>query len=369
MVMVVFHRTGIRCLSHLTQKLMVMCRVTDESDLPSLWADLAANNGKRDREIIELAFREIATGLGTTELSPVVTPGLAKKITALRFAGVNLDDLDEGINPFSVVIVDHTSAHGQHSYNEAVAQAHDYDDMMRGDGAAHLADLKAVKGAKVVIPESFPLARAMLQAYLVILLGVFGETHPLALRYNAFVQTFINRENFFVGRIQREDTKLGPARLLRFVQLHMRAYLHSIWDARDLSEAKATPLPELTQGLNKVTVGDMTWLPALPPQYINQTASPPYEKKREKPTQVSNPSRNPKFEDFRTHINVVKFNEAIAKAGSPPKVNRQGKSLEMCASYHLRGTCTSNCPRRVDHCAHSEAEDADLYEWCKRAFE
>jgi hypothetical protein len=54
--------------------------------------------------LIEIAFRNTATELGTLDLTPVVTPNLAKKITGLRFVGATLDNLNDGINPFSVVM-------------------------------------------------------------------------------------------------------------------------------------------------------------------------------------------------------------------------------------------------------------------------
>ena len=38
---------------------MILCDVAIESDLPEVWAKLA-NNGKRDRQTIELAIKETA---------------------------------------------------------------------------------------------------------------------------------------------------------------------------------------------------------------------------------------------------------------------------------------------------------------------
>jgi hypothetical protein len=89
-----------------TNKQMILCDVVVETDLPDTWINLAANNGKRDREIIEFAFHSKATELHMQDWAPVVTPNLAKKTTTLRIIGSNMDDLDEGINPFSNVIVD-----------------------------------------------------------------------------------------------------------------------------------------------------------------------------------------------------------------------------------------------------------------------
>jgi hypothetical protein len=356
---------------HLTNKLLILCRVADEANLPELWEVIAAANGKQDRSAIEWVLRQIANSLSLPELAPVVTPGLAKKLTGLRFAGSNLDDLDEGISPFSIVIVDHTTAAGQNTYNEALSFADDYDDLTKGSSSATLNDLKVVKSTKAIIPQTFILARATLQSFRILLLAILGETHPILLTYNTFLNSFVNREIFFVGRIMREDAKGGPARLVRFVQLHIRAWFQATWDAADAITARGVPDPEWLTGLHKISIGDLSWLPAMPPQYCSEHAERrmPTDTSKEKATVVNNVHKNPRFEDFRIAITNTKFNDAIRRVGDPPKIKRAGKELNMCASYHLRGMCYSNCTRKADHGAHSDTEENALYEWCKLAFE
>ena len=366
--------------AHVTAKLMAMCNVTIETNLPKLWHELAAANGKREREVIEENIRQIASHEGIPELAPVVTPTLAKKITALRFSGTNLDDLSEGINPFALVIMDHTTASGSLAYNEALMAAHDYDDLMRGSGSADLSDLKSIKASvKVLIPETYALGRAMLQAYRLVLISLLGEEHAEVCHYNNFLTAYTNRENFYMGRLQQADPKWGAARLLRYVQLVMRAWFDAIWNTN--AGAVGVPSPDFQGPLNKMMVGDMTWMPPLPEQYFltpkvsddngsdkssdgNKRASA-----KTKPLMVRNPTVNPRFEDFKMGIAKTKFNDAIKKVGTPPKVTRKGKATAMCASYHLRGSCFDNCGRKLDHGPHSEAEDNELYEWCKLAFE
>jgi len=46
-----------------TSRLMILCDVVIESDLPDVWTKLANNGGKRDRQTIETAVREKATEL------------------------------------------------------------------------------------------------------------------------------------------------------------------------------------------------------------------------------------------------------------------------------------------------------------------
>jgi hypothetical protein len=122
--------------------------------------------------------------------------------------------------------------------------------------------------------------------------------------------------------------------------------------------------------------GDMLWLPSLPVQYTtspkaqksNPTPNATDEPEKKKMTQVCNGKMNPKFEDFRLGINATKFNNVIKKVGPPPLVQRNSKTIPMCASYHLRGSCFDNCGHKEDHVQHTTAEDNKLYEWCKKAF-
>jgi hypothetical protein len=360
----------------LTAKLMMLCDVEVETDLPEVWSDIATSGGKRDRDLIETAFRNTATDLGTPDLTPVVTPNLAKKITGLRFVGADLDNLNEGINPFSIVIVDHSTSAGEAAYKSAMDAALDYDDLMAGTGVS-LIDLKAVKNTGAVVPETPALARAMLKAFHVVLVALLGDQHPLVRQYSTFLAALDQKENFFFERLQKVDGQFGPARLLRFIHLHTRAWFSEVWNSTDHDMARAIPPPPFLKALRMISVDNMNWLPQLPYQRTkHQVQQPPRQAdpKRQRTTQlpfaqVSNPKRNPLFEQFRTNINATKFNEAINKVGPPPVTTKNGKEVQMCASYHLRGSCKNLCPRAADHSVHSPEEDHKLFEWCTKAFE
>lgn len=363
--------------AHVTLKLTTLCDVARETDLPEVWTNLAAANGKREREVLDEHFRDVASRLDVPELSPIITPTLSKKITSMRFGGSNLDDLSEGVNPFVVVIMDHTTSSGSQAYQEALSAANDYDDLTRGSGAADLADLKTIRAStKVLIPETFALGRAMMQSYRIVLMGLLGDNHKVVVAYSSFLTGYVNRENFFMGRLQRADAHRGVARLLRYIQLIMRAWFENMWNATP-AVAALVGVPDFKGPLNKMMVGDMTWLPELPTVYCSAPSAPSGgtsegqidKEKRSKSKLVRNVKPNGKFEEFKTSMNKVKFNDIISKVGSPPKVKRKGKEVPMCASYHLRGSCFDTCTRASDHGPHSEAEDTELYEWCKTAFE
>jgi hypothetical protein len=111
---------------------MILCDVIIESDLPDVWVNLANNGGKRDRQIIQATFREIAAEVGKQGATPVVTPSLAKKIVDMRLVGNNLDNLEEGISPFSMVMIDNSNHTSEITYQAAIEAARNYYDLVKG---------------------------------------------------------------------------------------------------------------------------------------------------------------------------------------------------------------------------------------------
>jgi hypothetical protein len=361
-------------------KLMALCNVANEMDLPDYWAKLASANGKRDREILEQAVHSVAHDLNFSELAPVVTSDLSKRIATLRLVGSNINDLGDGITPFLMVVQDYSSPSSEKAYFEALALAHDYDTLVAGDAAADLSDLKSLRSkTNVQVPTNFVTARLMLQGYTVILATILGRQHPLVGSLGSFLTQFQAREPFYINQVQQYDSSYGPGRLLRYVHLQTRWYMSSVWTAA----TPGTPVtsPDFGTALTKTMMGDMSWLPSLPVQYTTSPKASKHLKEgkedlddtkeketKKKAQQVRNPKMNPRFEEFRSGINAAKFNDIIKKVGAPPNVQRNGASIPICASYHLRGNCFNNCGRKADHVEHTTAEDDQLYEWCKKAF-
>jgi hypothetical protein len=80
------------------------------------------------------------------------------------------------------------------------------------------------------------------------------------------------KEKFCFDRIEKYDPNFGPARLLRFVELHTRARFIKILEATDHSEAKNIKLPPFHKPSEKMLVNDMAWLPGLPNTGQNREA-------------------------------------------------------------------------------------------------
>lgn len=60
---------------------------------------------------------------------------------------------------------------------------------------------------------------------------------------------------------------------------------------------------------------------------------------------------------------------ALELAGdAPPTVTRSGTTMEPCLSWHIKGTCFSDCGRVADHVNNTPAEKEALWEWAKTAY-
>ena len=73
--------------THLTEKPLFLCDVASTYDLLDIWIELAAGNGNRECETIEMPTCAVATGLGDTNLAPVISPDLSKKVVGVHVAG------------------------------------------------------------------------------------------------------------------------------------------------------------------------------------------------------------------------------------------------------------------------------------------
>ena len=88
-----------------------------------------------------------------------MTPNLAKKIATLRFAGTNMDDPSDRINPFVMVIQDHTPPDNEKAHFASLAAARNCDDLVSDSTAMDLTDLKSLRATvKVQVPATCAVA-------------------------------------------------------------------------------------------------------------------------------------------------------------------------------------------------------------------
>ena len=164
--------------THLTEKLLFLCDVASAHDLPEIWIKLVAGNSKRERDTIEMRVRVGATGLGDTDLAPVITPDLSKKIIGVHLVGNNLDDFTDGVNTFLMVVQDNTSPGTKKQYFNTLLLASDYDTLVGGAAAAELSDIRSMRTAiKVQIHTTSVSMHLILQGFNILLVTLLKPGH------------------------------------------------------------------------------------------------------------------------------------------------------------------------------------------------
>jgi hypothetical protein len=359
--------------------LQLLVRLTQEGDqptIPQFWIDLAAAPKRFEGTTIARATDATAAALGLApEQAPIITPGLAGKITAFAFGHSNSEELEYGIHPFTV---------GYRNADEATAariQVTQHTMLM--DGAApRLEDVVTLAATeKVRMPRTCLQVGITLDAYRVLLHTCFGPAHRLTAEFDAFTASWKARAAQFEAQLAEHP--LIPVYVVRWVQLPLNLWFQ---DQGRLPEQVAAPdLQELYRDFRL----DNPWRPGIPPAYVTHPVVPPGVGPRPAPTAarptagtatapvrsapstpareseyIRNESPEPTLEPWRTIRGRLR--DVLTPVGLPPVPSpRTDAGADMCLSYHLRLGCNTQCRRSADHRRHTAAETARLVVWCQ----
>jgi hypothetical protein len=136
------------------------------------------------------------------------------------------------------------------------------------------------------------------------------------------------------------------------------------------------PPPAFVELLRKLEVDDPTWAPTIPAAYIRTPlrapmAAPTSRQPTTALAATTHPapaaavpaetrlvrSPVPVLPNIRTgfgeRIANTTITAAIARGGPLPRINRNGRQINMYGRWHLTGQCESTCRRKSDHAPHS----------------
>jgi hypothetical protein len=157
--------------------------VEHEDELPELWR-MAASAGKRDHIVVDRAVQNTACRMAAVGDAPMVTPDLTKRLMGLMFGGSDPDDLSEGIQPFSMVIMDHRSTVTRTVAEQAREQARSYNLVTSGNTNTILANTTRLCGTtKVNVTLDSIYYDVMIKGCYIILCSMLSSDHPVAVQY------------------------------------------------------------------------------------------------------------------------------------------------------------------------------------------
>jgi hypothetical protein len=156
---------------------------------------MAASAGKRDRIAVNRAVQNTARRMAAVGAAPVVTPDLTKRLTGLMFGGSDPDNPSEGIQPFSMIIMDHRSTATRTVAEQAREQSRNYDLITSGDTNTTLADANHLRGTtKVNVTFNSIYCDAMLKGCYIIMCSMLSSDHRVAVQYKRTLDQYDNNK-------------------------------------------------------------------------------------------------------------------------------------------------------------------------------
>ena len=356
-------------------------QVGTADDLQPVYHALASAPKKLERPTIQSHVDAAADLMGNSN-APIITASLATKIASLQFGMTDLDDLEDGVQPFSVGYRTPTSA------RIARTQVGDYDTLLQSNAGATLTDIQQFRDAdKVTLPTEVLQVSATLRSYLLVLNVLLGANHVLTVEFEKFVHGWLLDEmallELCVGK------PMLPALVLRWLQLRIAHWFHD--QAR---EARAIPAPDLVVLRYDLRMKSVAWYPEFPARYLAPVQYHPAPTPRAAPVplpvqrvtsavqratvpaptpsagsavqqMVRNTGLDPRFAPFPATGLAIRL-IVERNPDSPIPTNVQG--LPRCLSYHVKGSCYTTCKRAADHRPLTEADATTLFTWCQACY-
>jgi hypothetical protein len=313
---------------------------------------------------------------------PIITPDFARKISQLSFAGHDMDNPSEGLQPFAMVVVNHRSIHARTTMDHARRTAEDYDLLTAGETNTSLTDARSLCGTNIIhIDFDSVHAEAPVDATLITLDAILGDDHTFVWALQQMWNRYMADRLVYQRRIEAHCHIHPYACFLRAIQLRIVNWFRSMRSALVMP-----PTPNFAKSLDRMDIDDPSWVPTIPPQYLLAAPSVP------RPAPVAAPRANPApapraaptaaapdrlvrttvltdiATEFGSTIAISTVTAAIERGGALPSVVREGRTISMCGRWHLTGVCRADCRHSADHGTHTDTEHTTLLTWCRVAY-
>ena len=380
---------------YVVDKLLRLCDVQDDDDLPKIYHELAGRTkGVNKRLLLKQCYDIVANRWNLNKLP--ATSSHVIDLENYEFIGNQPENLGGGLLLFSVVPPDAPTSKGRKAIAEESERSRLYD--MSGDaisGAISSADAKKLYTAKGYIPTTWTEVDIQLESYQIVLGTILGTTHNLVRHYRSSLEMYDRiKVRLHAAMDKKYGQQLAPALLGLYFHLGVRSWLEETWEF----ELSHVELPGFTTDLRSYSrskrfdwlpdYSDLPQLKALetgrsgqaPEATGSRSSTPRTAGDSNSPAggnnpitnRVLNPHRDPRYvgnTPLAVNIRTRSIRNAISVAGrDPPQVSRNNRTMPTCLSWHVKGSCSEECNRKADHVQSTEEEAEALYQWCVPAF-
>ena len=347
-----------------------------EAELPEIYHRWANATKREVRPILQEVFDDVAANLSLPE--PVATADLALAISTLRFASADEDDLEQGLQPFTVAY------HSQKTLAAQAALNGIHDMLHMGNATPQLADLWAMKTAnKLWIPTKMTQLVRTLKTYAVVLATVVGTHHPLYRSYRTQVVDCFDEVSPMLELLaEQSPRKPVYAQVLRWIQLRVNEY----WRQAQRTPLGLAAVPRFAELYDAIKF--KSWhAPEIPALYLrgsepaldvptNIVASSDgltvgrvvatEEPKKVAPKYIKNPEMSETLRGLGAKVKKIQTFLEVMGDGKIPQIPKNNKGHEMCLAWYLKDGCYSTCQRKESHTKLAPSEEKRLVEFIKK---
>jgi hypothetical protein len=318
------------------------------------------------------------------------------KVINLEWGGANKEDLALGINPFNLIRRQYIAPTPA---SESARQAGLQYDTITSGAAPTLADAKALKSSTIVLPNNIMDTKGQLIAIMILWVTLLGNDHPFVEAYAKLLNQFNLHEMVIMNSLARYQQREPIFWIfLRFIQIKTHLY----WE--QARAGNALPMaPNFAAVVQLIAEENTSWCPQMPIKYrladpnkkkslspfpdtgtlwsggaasdmsgLTSEETPPGDEggaTRKTAGEIEpNPSPSEQLIPFRAAMKKLTIMgiKSDPELGNPPSIKVNGRDVEICASYHVRGSCYKNCSRRPVHRPLTSNEEVILLAWCKK---
>ncbi len=318
------------------------------ADLPPLLIELGANKKKSDDPLTIQTHIDDRAGaadsVGNEYAKPQVSTGIIKHMRSYAWASVG-NDITEGITPFNIFFSNEPAAKAA---REKVDQLSTVES---GQSAMSHQDAAVFTKKDVVFPVDLYACTQRLQAHSVMVDLMLGVTHPFSVAYRACLVNLPSLMlNTLTSHYGQRDALLLGVRIMYWITQHFLYYLSELKLGR-----AGVQLPDfagLERSVNVKTVEN--FVPQLPTGWVEYqsgsrsgASTGTNTPKGERVTNihyVDSIKKRWKESGHSTMAEMIRAKPADSTVPIP-KIGNE----DACLSYHVKGSCFSNCPRKASH--------------------
>ena len=386
-------------------RLLKLCNCETPEDLPPYWHEAA--NFKKGAGITLRSVLQDSVQLAAHELIvafPHVTVQHATGLQNWEFSSGIEWDLASGLAPFTITPPGSLSLEATARREEEYEQSANHTTMMEACARLSYTDARSIRGREGYAPVNFDEAESMLESFGALLGAVIGVKHPnVTAHFGALRLYRLRRQALKAALIREFGERLAACKFVLYFHIHHRNWFSEQWQ---LNTTDTLPPPDLERGFREFAGGMLYWIPESsgyplfnrlqgdagqrndagrnnarggggggagnnggnpnqPPTSGGQASNSTEREERPRDRNKNRDSRLIGNSALAQRIRDIKVKVALDRTSQKP-VTIQGEPR--CLSFHLKGSCFMNCPRKADHKALEGADKELLFDWCKLAY-